>query len=44
MSAFTKPLPTITPEQIEEAIKHGFPAIVIINGEYYTYKAKEEEK
>ena len=31
----------ITTEQILEAIKAGYPVTVIINGEYYTYKAEK---
>jgi len=34
----------ITTEQILEAIKAGYSVTVIINGEYYTYKAEESEK
>jgi hypothetical protein len=30
----------ITTEQILEAIQAGYPVTVIINGEYYTYKAE----
>lgn len=29
---------TITKEQMENAMRHGYSVIVIINGEYYGYK------
>lgn len=34
----------ITTEQILETLKAGYPVTVIINGEYYKYKAQESEK
>lgn len=30
----------ITAEQMKEAIESGYPVTVIINGEYYEYKAE----
>jgi hypothetical protein len=33
----------ITKEQIEAAVKAGYPVTVIINGEYYTYKVHEDK-
>lgn len=35
---------TITIEQIIEAMKAGYPATVIINGEYYDITAEKENK
>lgn len=32
----------ITLEQIQEAIAHGYPVTVIINGEYYNFAGEEE--
>lgn len=33
----------ITIEQIREAIKYGYPVMVVINGEYYDLEMEEEE-
>ena len=33
----------ITLEQIREAIKAGYPVTIIINGQYYEFKDKEEK-
>lgn len=34
----------ITLEQIQEAIKHGYPVTVIINGQYYEFKEGEHDE
>lgn len=33
----------ITLEQIQEAIEHGYPVTVVINGQYYEFTGEEKE-
>lgn len=43
MKSLLSPFESITTNQVIDAIKAGFPVLVMINGEYYTYNPDTNE-